>query len=162
MLLVAYRDRAQGTYLSARETQSLRNAAEGLFLACTHETLEFPCNIDDSHWTAVVIDATTFKICYGDSFGTMVSPFLKDAINWWLSHHVPAPLDWDTLEVSRQEDSHSCGLFAINAIAHYIHPSKFLLLSPLLEDTDTARMHFGYTIIDRHVSSFFSPVCTMF
>ncbi|KAG1838435.1 hypothetical protein DFJ58DRAFT_733809 [Suillus subalutaceus] len=52
MLLMAYHDRAQGTYLSSRETQCLRNAAEGLFQDCQHETLAFLCNINNSHWTA--------------------------------------------------------------------------------------------------------------
>jgi hypothetical protein len=106
VLLITYRERAKGTYLSSRETQCLRNAADKLFHGC-HETLAFPCNVNDNHWTALVISATEHKIRYGDSLGIAIPNSLKDAVNWWLSHHIPAPLDWETLEITRQEDLHS-------------------------------------------------------
>jgi hypothetical protein len=56
ILLITYRERAKGTYLSSRETQCLRDAADKLFHGC-HETLGFPCNVNDNHWTALVISA---------------------------------------------------------------------------------------------------------
>jgi len=151
VLLIAYQERAKGTYLSSRETQCLRTAADGLFQGC-YETLGFPCNINGNHWTALVVSATDHKVRYRDSLGAAVPDSLKDAVNWWLSHHTHTPLDWDTLDITSQEDPYSCGLFAINALSHYILPSKFPLLSPLLHDTDTARVHFGNMIIERHVS----------
>ncbi|KAG1735380.1 hypothetical protein EDB19DRAFT_1910644 [Suillus lakei] len=58
-----------------------------------------------------------------------------------LSHHSLTPLTWDDLQIARQEDTHSCGVLAINALAHFVQPMKFPLLSS--SDTDIARLHYA-------------------
>ncbi|KAG1840042.1 hypothetical protein F4604DRAFT_1940323 [Suillus subluteus] len=62
---------------------------------------------------------------------------------------------WDDLQIARQEDRHSCGVLAINALAHFIQPTKFPLLTS--SDTDIASLHYGNAIIEHHITSSQSP-----
>jgi hypothetical protein len=150
LLLLAHVEHAEKDYLTSREMKPFRNAAEQLFKG-HYKSLGIPCHIHENHWTAVLITAEDQKVLYGDSFGAAIPNNLKAAIDWWLSHHSPTPLTWDDLPISCQEDTHSCGVLAVNALAHFVQPTKFPLLSS--SDTDIARLQYGNAIIEHHVMS---------
>ncbi|KAG1854448.1 hypothetical protein DFJ58DRAFT_841367 [Suillus subalutaceus] len=150
LLLLAHDERAKKDYLTSREAKPFCSAAEQLFKG-HYKSLGIPCHIHKNHWTAVLINVEDQKVLYGDSFGAAIPNNLKAAIDWWLSHHSPTPLTWDDLQISCQEDTHSCGVLAVNALAHFIQPTKFPLLSS--SDTDIARLHYGNAIIEHHVMS---------
>ncbi|KAG2344902.1 hypothetical protein BDR05DRAFT_998906 [Suillus weaverae] len=57
--------------------------------------------------------------------------------------------------IACQEDTHSCGVLAINALTHFIQPTKFPLLSS--SDTDIAHLHYGNAVVEHHVISSQSP-----
>ncbi|KAG1799526.1 uncharacterized protein BJ212DRAFT_1253134, partial [Suillus subaureus] len=128
LLLLTHDECAEKDYLTSWEAKPFRNATEQLFKG-HYKNLGIPCHIHENHWTAVLINAEDQKVLYGDSFGTAIPNNLKAAIDWWLLHHSPTPLTWDDLQISCQEDTHSCSVLAANALTHFIQPMKFPLLS---------------------------------
>ncbi|KAF8495278.1 hypothetical protein F5888DRAFT_1616082 [Russula emetica] len=86
-------------------------------------------NINDNHWIAVVIDATWSTIRYGDSLGGK-NVEVKAAIAWWIGTHMSRKFLEEDLPITRQQDNHSCLIFAINAAGHFILPEQMPLLRP--------------------------------
>jgi len=64
-------------------------------------------NVNNNHWVAVVVDAIQSTIRYGDSLGGD---------------------DAEVKAITRQRDSHSCLIFAVNAAKHFILPAQTPLL----------------------------------
>ena len=88
------------------------------------------------HWVSVMINFQQLQILYGDSLGQEMPKCERQACECWLSHlttkssHIPAHtrITLHQLPTGYQEDSSSCGLFALNSISH--HYLECQLLSP--------------------------------
>jgi hypothetical protein len=84
------------------------------------------------HWVSVVFNIQEGCILYGDSLGQPLPKLEHHAFTQWIQHlrrrsnlglsDDPAPVL--SLPTGYQDDSASCGLFALNAISHYYlsHP----------------------------------------
>lgn len=80
------------------------------------------------HWVAVVVDAKRNKLMYGDSYQKDIPAGLLNTYRWWLAQHTLQHFSNEVLPIGKQTDSHSCGLFADNALAHYLDSEKYPLI----------------------------------
>ena len=83
--------------------------------------------LPSKHWVSVVINFKHQKILYGDSLGWKIPDHERCALQNWIKYLVGwsikfPPYDkitFDQLSTRHQFDGTSCGLFALNAIAHH-------------------------------------------
>lgn len=93
-----------------------------------HSHLVTISNINQNHWGAIIVDFDQKLVQYGDSMDRLVKAGVKSALNWWLYIHTGQGFAYTKLPTTRQEDSHSCGILAWNAIAHYFFPKRHPLM----------------------------------
>ncbi|KAF8168778.1 hypothetical protein BJ912DRAFT_807590, partial [Pholiota molesta] len=80
-------------------------------------------NINNNHWVGIVVDMVGLTVKYGDSLGGTGSVEVIESVAWWLHCHIPGLLlKYDLLPITKQEDTFSCGVLAINAIRHAVLP----------------------------------------
>jgi len=84
------------------------------------------------HWIAIVVEGKAGIIRYGDSFGAPIPPTLLATFQWWLSHHDQRIFQVADLPIAMQTDGFSCGMFAPNALNHFVDPQLF----PLAKQSD--------------------------
>lgn len=116
------------------------------------------------HWVSVVIDFQQLQILYGDSLGEKIPQYEHQAYKKWMQHligrsaNLPSveSLALKKLETGNQPDASSCGLFALNAIAHHY------LKHPLLPSDSTIlacrRMEIALDIISTMMVCVFSAI----
>lgn len=83
------------------------------------------------HWVPVVIDGENSLIRYGDLLGSGISAMplmLEGAYLSWKEKHTFLDFTSSLLPISKQHDSHSCGLFTYNALDHLVRPESVDLL----------------------------------
>ena len=51
------------------------------------------------------------------------------AVEWWIGVHITGDFVCVDLPITRQMDSVSCGVFAVNSIQHLVFPQEGLLLT---------------------------------
>ena len=92
------------------------------------------------HWVSVVVDFQQLKILYGDSFGDPMPKRRYKAFERWINHLITRStklsgnITIEKLETGQQMDEISCGLFALNSIAHHylntpLLPSDAIILA---------------------------------
>ena len=91
------------------------------------------------HWVSVVINFQQLKILYGDSLGRKMPKREHHACKRWIKHLINRSSKFTSgeiaighLPIGNQKDSNSCGLFALNAIAHHY------INTPLLPSDETS------------------------
>ncbi|KAG6914641.1 hypothetical protein DXG01_016182 [Tephrocybe rancida] len=104
----------QGTDMSAKEDRQLASIL----------------NCNENHWTALVVafGLEQTVIHYGDSMGHGMDLEAKVALDWWIKYHTGKPPVYKALPTTQQDDSHSCGVLAWNAITHRLFPARYPLL----------------------------------
>ncbi|RDB20753.1 hypothetical protein Hypma_012086, partial [Hypsizygus marmoreus] len=90
-------------------------------------------NVEESHWVAVAIEVLDLIVWYGDARGGSNSE-VCEALEWWICQHVKKEFRHKPLPITRQRDSHSCSVLALNATGYFCLPGKVHLLEP----SDTA------------------------
>ncbi len=88
-------------------------------------------HVNGNHWVAFVFDFKNTKLLYGDSLhaGAPAPAHFRAVFEWWATQlGCETPLTSVSLPIGKQFDSRSCGLFAVNALAHYTLPDQSLLL----------------------------------
>ena len=108
---------------------------------------------DTPHWVPLVIQKT--KICFGDSFGTGMPKKLHAACLWWLrQHHVGFTKIVDPsihpLPITAQNDQHSCGILADNALDHYVDGNQSPLLGSANSDIIAQRLK-RFNLVSQHI-----------
>lgn len=89
-----------------------------------------------NHWTSIVFSFKPPRILYGDSLGAPLSSGRALSFRRWMCHMLsragtPIPVNDISiyhLSTGIQEDSISCGLFALNSISRHYFPQLFLPL----------------------------------
>ncbi|KAJ8085471.1 hypothetical protein PM082_004287 [Marasmius tenuissimus] len=86
--------------------------------------LYFPLNVNGNHWVAGCVDFENNSIVYGDSLAQDFSPptgFLL-ALRKWFKHTFgrDVTVNGDSLDHGLQDDTYSCGVCAVNTIAHAV------------------------------------------
>ena len=92
------------------------------------------------HWVSVVINFQQQQILYGDSLGQKIPNREHRALERWIKHLVGRSTMLSTsdkvtlhqLPTGYQDDSTSCGLFALNAIGHYYLEHPLLYSDPIM------------------------------
>lgn len=129
------------------------------FAAGRQQMMLSVANVGGNHWISFVIDARDPKnpaILVGDSNGVGVESEVAICLQWWLGEH---RLSYPVCELTseKQNDSFSCGVFALNALQHYVNPSISLVRPSVLAVRDK-RVEMFKKVVDRSMRSFW--VCT--
>jgi hypothetical protein len=106
------------------------------------------------HWVSVVVNFQQLQILYGDSLGQQMPKHERKAFERWIGHLVNRSSKIPThgkitlgqLPTGYQDDSSSCGLFALNAIGH--HYLGYPLLSSDLVGLACYRIEIALDIIN--------------
>jgi hypothetical protein len=116
-------------------------------------------NLGGVHWVAFVIDGCQKTIWIGDSLKSgnslLSSKYsgLISSLRWWikqLSDCLGLPstyFECKELKINSQADSDSCGIFAHNALHHFISPEVPLLVAPLAVDL---WLRLGFLMLNHH------------
>jgi hypothetical protein len=104
-------------------------------------------NVGGNHWVAIVLDFEKATIQYGDSLGGHINEQLKDVLGWWTHYHTGHIFTHFNLPITRQHDSHSCGLLAWNALAAYLLEGTELLRPA---DVVEERLKVLLRVVDHH------------
>jgi hypothetical protein len=86
-------------------------------------------NVMNSHWVSIAVDVELGTISYGDSLGPdgETKQDVTRALKRWITAHIKCEFVDVDLPCTRQTNSHSCGVFAINSIQHLLFPHENLL-----------------------------------
>ncbi|TEB26242.1 hypothetical protein FA13DRAFT_1566119, partial [Coprinellus micaceus] len=111
-------------------TSSTKNMAWVWKMGCSvaSKAMEYVCfiaNVGRNHWISVVIDATQRQIQIGDSLYATIPLNVVKALQWWTGYHTGEEFSVVDLPIGRQTDSHSCGVFAWNALATRFLPIAY-------------------------------------
>ena len=119
----------QQNYPMERHYQWLREKGEALANGeNTH--LATIINIYGNHWVAVIINSQNKQIHFGDSFGHTVPNDLKQVFNWWLGYHMNGTnFSYQTLPVSKQSDTFSCGVLCWDGLRSFLLRRKPRLIN---------------------------------
>ncbi|KAG1823327.1 hypothetical protein EV424DRAFT_1321185 [Suillus variegatus] len=139
----------QQDYFSADDCLHLRQVGQDV--ANGIKTVGMACFVHSNHWLSLVIDGSRHTIYFGDSFGHKAPDSIHHAVEWWLGLHTPISFKWNTLACTHQQDQYSCGILAVNAIAHHFLLQAYSLLISTHDELDAARMQIGIAIIDVHL-----------
>jgi len=108
-------------------------------------------NLNQNHWVSVVIDFQQSQILYGDSFHEPMPTRKRGPCERWVKHltnrstNLVGGVTVGDLATGVQDDGISCGLFALNSIAH--HYLKVPLLPTDLVALNCCRMEIGLNIL---------------
>jgi len=112
--------------------------------------LAFLANLDRNHWIAVIIDAQTRRIYFGDSLGLEISKAVWDVLDWWTGfHNSGEPFTLERLPITIQQDSFSCGVLAWNALSAFLTDVDLIPITKVTE----GRMRALLEIIDEHMEA---------
>jgi hypothetical protein len=134
-------------YLTSRSYHAIREHAQDLATGI-QDVLGTVANIDGNHWIALMVDFRKRMVYYGDSLGGAIDKKLRLAYDWWFSMHNEKAFEWVQMEITRQQDRYSCGLLAVNALAHIINPRQFNLMAARAVDAE--RINVLSRIINQH------------
>jgi hypothetical protein len=119
-----------------------------------------------NHWTSLVIKFKQPRILYGDSLRSPI-PFDKAlSFQRWIAHMLSrsgsnfqeSQISISSLEIATQQDSNSCGLFALNAISHHYLQQKSPLLQSNAISVRNYRMEIALKLLQEDaVSVFLNP-----
>lgn len=116
------------TYRTAKHCQWLHIVAESVLHRNKGILTMHNLGKVNPHWVAIVVDPAHRLIRYGDGYGSAMPAKLLQAYQWWLSQHTTDTFAEGKLEITIQDDTLSCGLFAQNALDHFAFP----LTDPLI------------------------------
>lgn len=117
------------------------------------ESISTLCLINSNHWVALIINQREKKVSYGDPIDSASPAVLRQVVDRWLQNHFVESFTWVWLPYTHQYDSHSCGALVVNAIAHYLLPATFPLISLTLWDINIVFITFGHQIVNKHLST---------
>jgi hypothetical protein len=109
------------------------------------------------HWVSVIFNIQEWSIHYGDSLGEPLPKSERLAFTKWIQHlkyrskqNVDSnPVQIHFLSTGYQDDTVSCGLFALNALDHYY--LKYPLLSPDRVSVALARMDIALYLLQANM-----------
>ncbi|KAJ7629632.1 hypothetical protein DFH06DRAFT_1338051 [Mycena polygramma] len=110
-------------------------------------------HVRTNHWVGAAVDLLGQSIEYGDPGGDEIEDVdVCDALQWFVDQHRSnsAELPQAELPCTKQEDSHNCGLYGPNAIAHRFLPDEHPLYSADLVLGDLGRLD----ILQRLIAKF--------
>jgi len=128
---------AQDEYLTDQRFAWIRHLGGAIIL--TNKALLTIAHIVN-HRVALVIDVKEHVIWFGDSFGATIPDGMLRAYKWWLAQHTNETFKTETLPITRQTDTHSCGYLANNSLHHFASPDSFPLIQPGVQAGASARI----------------------
>ena len=103
------------------------------------------------HWVSVVINFQQCQVLYGDSLHQPMEARKRDSCDRWIKHligrstNLGGEVTVSNLPTGHQADGTSCGLFALNSIAHHYLGSPLLPTDSVM--LNRRRMEIGRNII---------------
>ena len=138
ILTAAYHEHTQ--YTSERSFRWVRE--RGQQLAAGEKThLATIVNKSNVHWVALIIDFMHGQILYGNLAGQPIDRKITDILGWWIAYHTGgSKFPVTSLDISIQRDSHSCGMFAWDALRYELSNHSTERLHPTRASVDCLQM----------------------
>lgn len=111
----------------------------------------FLVNLNRNHWVAVVLDFRMREIWYGDSLRQRMPETVRKVLEWWTYFHSGKQFAHQSLPITAQKDSFSCGLLAWDALAVFFSGGKETLLDP--GNVAEARLNVLLKVVRRHTQA---------
>ena len=116
-----------------------------------------------NHWTSLVITFKKPRILYGDSLRSPMPLNEASSFRRWVVHMLrqsgskvqESQIFISPLETAIQQDSNSCGLFALNAISHHYLQQKSPLLQSDAQSLKNYRMEIALELLQKDAVSIF-------
>jgi hypothetical protein len=128
---------ARDKYILDRRFAWIRHLGEAIVL--TNRSLLTVAHTVN-HRVALVVDVKAHVIRFGDSFGAAIPEDMLGAYRWWLAQHTTEAFAIETLPMTPQTDTHSCGYLANNGLHHFAIPDSFPLIQPGVQAGASARI----------------------
>ncbi|KAF8055630.1 hypothetical protein FPV67DRAFT_1435028 [Lyophyllum atratum] len=128
-VLEVYRDREKVPYDAERKGARHIWAVGEELAAGIRSGLCGIVNIEESHWVAVAIEVLELVVWYGDALGGS-DVEVCEALVWWIRQHVKKDFRLKDLPISKQRDTYSCSILALNSLWRLCLPDKINLLDP--------------------------------
>jgi hypothetical protein len=163
MLAQIYRG-GKAQYKSLKDTHLLKDYATGLvrgqkpialvinlMLSGSDASLPFEGQAGN-HWVAIILvnEGGQIRVHHYDSLGYSLPKSVTDILSWWLEQHgwrrSGTQLTVTSTSGTRQTDTYSCGLLAVNSLGHFFLPAVFPLID--MDLVHEARIHMYLKIID--------------
>lgn len=114
-------------------------------------------NVDGCHWVSIVIDFLGQRVLAGNSQDSDVLSEDVDAFDWFADLIHVGNYDYYRLASTHQLDGSSCGVMALNAVAHYLSNGHEPLMGSSPADVALARLRLVHDVLhhNRHVSNQF-------
>jgi len=128
-----YENLHRGTGYNFQATKDTVNNVKDVF---KRQMLFVIVNIDDRHWTLVVVNFIDKRIEYFDSLQGDGSEYVNDVRRWLMDHHFyTKKREWDTESWTYhswkksdgapvQEDAWNCGIYALQTANYYAQDGK--------------------------------------
>jgi len=123
-----------------------------------HDLLGFTVHINDNHFLAMVLDFQKAIIWSGDSLTNKINPGVMKILEWWTHFHTGHWFKQQSLPVTRQLDSYSCGLLTCNALSSFLLNSSQLLVKA--EAATHAWLRVFLQVVEHHLKTLVSNVYT--
>ena len=137
ILTAAYHECTQ--YTSEKSFRWVRERGQQLAVGeKTH--LATIVNQNNVHWVALIIDFTQGQILYGDSTGQPIDKKIANILEWWTSYHTGTKFPVTGLDITIQNDSYSCGMFAWDALRYKLSNCSTKRLHPTCASVDRLQM----------------------
>lgn len=148
-LLSAFNENAD-VYANANHFRQIRQI--GTSLSSGFQTkLATIINVNQNHWVSIIIDFENSLLLYGDSLGGKPNAELVQVFSWWTNIHTGRDFHLMSLAITKQDDSHSCGLLCFNALEHFFFPDRVSLTGA--GDVDEARLDIIVRLANRKLSN---------
>ncbi|KAJ7924092.1 hypothetical protein B0H13DRAFT_2654964 [Mycena leptocephala] len=108
-------------------------------------------HVNDNHWVGTSVDGLGKSIEFGDPGGGDEEDVdVCAALQWFIDRHLENhTLSPSKLNCTTQNDSHNCGLYAPNAIAHKFLPNEYRLFSSDVVLGDLGRLEILRRVIGK-------------
>lgn len=113
------------------------------------DQLAFLVNVNHNHWVAIVLDFPKAVIWYGDSLGGKFNQNIMQVLDWWTHLHSGKTFIHKKLPITLQDDNHSCGLLAWNALATFLLHGKYMLMNA--SDVADERLAVLIRVVEHHL-----------
>jgi hypothetical protein len=83
-------------------------------------------NLEDitgnQHWVALILSSGGAALYYGDLLHQPIPPRLVSGLTWWIQEYHGAlhPVTISLPTITRQQDNHSCGIYAVTALVDFL------------------------------------------
>lgn len=107
-------------------------------------------NIGNNHWVSIVVNFSKQSVLAGNSQPSEVEGSVVTAFNWFANLVHMGTYNFYRLPSTQQLDANSCGLMAVNAVAHHVSNGHEPLMGSSFANVVLVQMRMMYHVLYHH------------